>query len=319
MPSFVAPLQGHLNMALTTYVKGFRQHPLVSDIIFPRVPVERQQDAYNILDVSGQQLTEQTLRAPGAEAQAIRMATSQDTYKAESHALQAPLPDENKVNAEQAGLGRLVSTQGRTRILQAKILLDKEQRAADLLTTSNITNNVTLAGADKWTDKLNSDPAGVIETARAAIRLSGVEADTLILGSSVAVALRQHPAIIERFKYVQKGLLGVPELSSFFDIPNIVVAKAVKASNAATPVKGYVIDPEDALLFYSGADAQADEDLSFGKTFVWSQAPGTVGGYGVIIGRVPGVTAKSETVGVDFYYDQKITATETGYLIKDAA
>jgi hypothetical protein len=39
---------------------------------------------------------------------------------------------------------------------------------------------------------------------------------------------------------------------------------------------------------------------------------------GVVIARNPDPTAKSDIVGTDYYYDQKITAVETVYLIKNA-
>ena len=59
-------------------------------------------------------------------------------------------------------------------------------------------------------------------------------------------------------------------------------------------------------------------DISGVKTFRWTAAPGTSGGIGVVTGRHPDPTAKSDIVGVDDYYQQKITAVETLYLIKDA-
>lgn len=314
MGGFVAPLTGHINVALTNYAKAFRQNGLVSDLIAPRVPVERQADLYNIWDRADQMLNFNALRAPGDPAQKVRRTLSTSTYNCVSHALQAPLPDESKVNAEQAGLGNFVSIQGRTTFLQRKILLDKEYRLAAQMTVGNVTNNTTLAGADQWSAS-TSHPAANVEAAKKVIRRAGVEANLMIIGEDVYQALRTHSEVLTAFQYVQRGIIGLAELSAYFAM-RVELAAAIKVSADASATASTVWDPDDVLICYVDA-SPSEEDISFMKTFVWTQAPATVGGYGVVVGRDADPTAKTETVGVDFYYDQKITAAETGYLIKD--
>jgi hypothetical protein len=315
MGGFVAPLLGHVNVALTNFAKGFRNNAMLSDIIFPRVPVAREADLYAIWGRRNQQLLQQDLRAAGAGAQRVRRSLSTDSYFCASHALATALPDETRANLEQAGYGYMVTAQSRTQFLQDLILLHKEERMAALLTTTNVTQNTTLAGGDKWTDPVNSDPVDDVNVAKSTIRLSGVEPNTLVLGEYVYNALCRHQAVMEAFKYTKPGSISAEQIRAFFDVQNVHIARAVKVdgSDAAS----FVFDPEDALLFYSQPAASMD-DCSFGKTFVWTGAPGTVGGYGVVIGRDPDITAKTEVLGVDMYYDQKITAVETAYLFKDA-
>jgi hypothetical protein len=319
MGGFVAPLVGQLNQALTNYAKGFRQNGLVSDIVAPRVPVERQTDSYYIWDRADQMLDFNDLRAPGSGAEKVRRSLSTSTYTCFSHALQAPIADEARVNAEQNGLANFVSAQGRTSFLQRKILLKKEKRLVDLMTTGNVTNNTTLSGTDQWTDLDHSDPATDVEKGKKIIRRAGVNATHMIIGEDVYAALRTNKAVLDAFKYTRPGgsMIGLPELQAFFDIPNVILAGAMSVSTSDGTTASVLWDADDVLICYVDP-SPSQEDVSFMRTFVWAQAPGTVGGYGVVIGRDPDPTAKSETVGVDFYYDQKITAVETGYLIKDA-
>lgn len=315
MGGFVAPLTGHLTVALTNYAKQFRQNGLLSDVIAPRVPVERETDTYFIWDRADQMLNFQDLRAYGAGAEKVRRTISSSTYKCLSHALQAPLPDETRTTAEQSGLANLVSQQGRTAFLQKKILLMKEYRIAALMTVGNVTQNTTLVGADQWSAS-TSHPAANVEAGKKVIRRSGVDANLMVIGEDVYQALRTHAEILTAFQYVQRGIIGLPELTAYFGM-RVELAAAVKVTADANVTASTVWDPDDVLICYVDPNA-SQEDISFMKTFVWNQAPGTIGGYGVVVGRDPDPTAKSDTIGVDMYYDQKITAVETGYLIKDA-
>jgi hypothetical protein len=79
------------------------------------------------------------------------------------------------------------------------------------------------------------------------------------------------------------------------------------------------VAPSVANAGVIGAEGQvAPKDVSFGKSFVWTDAPLTIDGYGVIIARHPDATAKADLLGVDWYSDEKITAPEAGYLFANA-
>lgn len=304
-----APLIGHLDAALTEYAKRFMQNGLVSDMIAPRVPVGRQTDKYWIYGRESQELTEQDLRAMGAPAQRTRLSLSTGSYKSQSHALAADIADEDRAGYEPGDL-----EQDAVSNLMAKIQLGKEDRLATMLTdAAQVTNNTTLAGGNQWSDIANSDPQGDVETAKSKIRESGVEATHLVLGEAVYTKLIKHPAVRDAFKYTTPGAIGVPQLAAFFNVPTVLVARAIKlVAGVPTFVWG-----KSAIALYVSQTA-GFQDISAVKSFVWRGAPGTIDGFGVVQGRNPDPTAKSDVVGVDWYYDQKITAVETAYLIKNA-
>ena len=83
----------------------------------------------------------------------------------------------------------------------------------------------------------------------------------------------------------------------------------------------------NAFLGYASPNATRD-DVSCAKTFVWAggqipgsdgnnvampAAPGTIDGYGVLEWLDPELDRKTYWQSVDWYYDTKATATETGF------
>ena len=309
MGSVAAPLVGHLDAALTNFAKKFQQNGLVADRLAPTVPVGRQTDKYYIFGRESQELNEKQLRATGAAAEAIRIALSTDSYFCRSHALKSMIADEDRQGYE-AGDLEIEAVQ----TMMAKIQLQREKELATMLAdTAQVTQNTTLSGTSQWSDYANSKPIDIIEAGKTVIRKSGVEPNFMVVGEPVYTKLINNPSIVDRFKYVQPGSIGVPELASLFGVEEFLVARAVEFSGTTASF----IWGKHAWLGYR-SQAASRMDISGVKTFRWTAAPGTSGGIGVVTGRHPDPTAKSDIVGVDDYYQQKITAVETLYLIKDA-
>jgi len=310
MGSSAAPLVGHLDAALTNFAKKFSNNELIADRIAPAVLVGRQSDKYYIYGREGQELTEQQLRATGAPAEAIRIALSTDSYFCRSHALAANIADEDRPGYAEAG----DIEQDAVQTMMEKILLQREKELATMLTdTAQVTNNITLAGGDQWSDLLNSDPIGVVETGKSKIRESGVAPNFMAVGEAVFTKLIQNREIKELFKYVQRGRLNEQDLAAVFGVEEFLVGRAVEV---AAGVPGFVWG-KHAIIGYRNR-AAGRMDVSGVKTFRWSAAPGTSSGIGVVKARHPNPTAKSDIVGADDYYHQKITAVQTLYLVKNA-
>ncbi len=308
MGSVAAPLVGHLDAALTNFAKKFSNNELIADRIAPIVTVGRQTDKYYIYGREGQELTEVQLRATGAPAEAIRIALSTDSYNCRSHALAANIADEDRQGYAEAG----DIEQDAVQAMLDKILLQREVELATMLgDTAQVTNNVTIAAADRWNDN-GGTPFTVVETGKSKIRESGVRPNFAACGEAVYSVLINHAALLERIKYTQRAVLNEADLAAIFGVDEFLVGRAVKRSEA-----GVISFPwgKNLILGYRNP-AAGRMDVSGVKTFRWSGAPGTSGGIGVVKARHPNPTAKSDIVGVDDYYHQKITAAETLYLIK---
>lgn len=310
MGSVVAPLTGRLDAALTNFSKGFRQNGLIADELFPRVPVGRQSDKYWVFGREGQELTEKTLRAPGAVPQETRFTLSTNSYFCDSHALQSTIPAENEASYEAGNL-----EQDATQLNTDKILLDKEiAAAAQAVDTGVLANNVTLAGGDQFDDYGASKPGTVVEDAKSKIREAGVAANVMVIPEAVYKKLKWHPAILDRFKYTTSDTVSEAQLATYFEIGRVIIARGVKRSAAA--VNSFIWGKDIVIAYVSPSPSQKDESAF--KQFVWAGAPGTIGGFGVIIADHPYATAKSKIVGVDHYYGLTTVNADTAYVIKSA-
>jgi hypothetical protein len=309
--AFVSPIQGHIDVALSNFAVQYRNPNYVADQVFTRVPVQRQSDKYWRFGKENLQALIDDLRAPGAAAQRIAQTLSSDSYFADDHALERLITDEERSNFDAGDV-----EQWATETLTNKLLLRKEKLFAALVTdTAKVTQNVTLSGTAQWSDFTNSKPTEDLQAGQEVVaKNSGVRANTLVLGFPVFSKLRNHPKIVERIQNIRVGVVREEDLASIFDVQRVLVTQAIEvdAAGAVSFVFG-----KHAVLCYVSPTAAFGEP-SFGKSFVWAGAPGSTSGFIVEIGRANPTSRKADELAVHFYYDQKITAVEAGYLIKNA-
>lgn len=100
--------------------------------------------------------------------------------------------------------------------------------------------------------------------------MTGRKPNRLILGSDVAAALAFNEDIVDRVKYVQKGVADLDLMAGFFDIERVMDATGVY--NAAMEGKDdefkFIVDPRSMLLTYA-APRPSRNTPSGGYTFVW--------------------------------------------------
>jgi hypothetical protein len=334
MGGFVGTMPaGTLNVALSNFAKQFRNNAFVGEMFAPRVPVERQSFQYVVWNRDDFRVPGVTLRAPGARPITVRRGYSTAPYMCQSHALSGEVPRE----AEAYGLGLGFSTKKQlVQQLINQINLDREIAISKLLlNTTNFPSGVTLSGTSMWdsypsTPETGSDgshPIPVVDGYKAVLRQAGIQDSemVLLLSDPVAVKLRNHPDLIDRFKFTNpQGGISDAQLSSAFGV-KVVVASSIQLSvgNAASWVWG-----NNALLAYASA-APTQMDVSCAKTFVWTGGsdgmgnpiPGpenTVDGYGVIEFPDPYLDSKKDWASVDWYYGIQVTAVETAIPILNA-
>jgi hypothetical protein len=293
-----------LNVALSNYARQYTNNDLIADIVAPRVPVDRQSFQYLIFDRSAQRLDRTTLRAPGGKPETIRWSFSTDTYFTKSHALDAALPRETQAYLQGMGFDAKMKS---VKTLMEKIQLSREAELKALIAdATKFPNSTALSGTSMW-DNAASKPIEVVDGAKAQIRQAGVKPTHLFLSDPVAVALRNHPEIIDRFKYTNgAGVVTDDFLSTLFQL-KVVVASAVQLD--AQNVASWVWDTLAMVAHIEPTSSQ--QDLSPVKTFSWTSAPDTTEGYGVLEWPDAHLSKKTDWASVDWYYDMKPTATET--------
>lgn len=294
--------------ALSNVSIKYTNDTFIADMVLPIVKVSKQTGKYYVYDKANLRV-DKTNRAAGSAANEIDFGVSPSgTFSCDDHALKGFVVDEVQDQAE-AALNPLIDE---TETVTEKLLLDREVSAAALLTsTSNLTQNTTLSGTSQWSDYSNSDPIGDVRTARTTIHQNTFKKpNTLILGKQVFDMLVEHPAIIERIKYSQLGVVTEEILARVFQVEKVIVGEA--GSNTA--VEGQT----DSLSYVWGKNAIVAyispvirlKMLTLGVTFTYSNR---------IVKRWRDEDREGTYVRVgNDNYVQKIVAAAAGYLIASA-
>lgn len=294
--------------ALSNVSIKYTNDTFIADMVLPMVKVSKQTGKYYIYDKSNLRI-DKTARAAGSGANEIDFGVAPTgTFACDDHALKGFVADEIQDQAD-AALNPLVDE---TETVTEKLLLDREQNAATLLTsTSNLTQNTTLASTAQWSDYNNSDPIGDVRTARTTIHQNTFKKpNTLIMSKLVFDTLIDHPAIIERIKYSQLGVVTAELLARVLQVEKIIVGEAGQntAVEGQTDVLAYVWG-KHAIVAYIAPQIRI-KMLTLGVTFTYSQRL-------VKRWRDEDREGTYVRIGQDNYV-QKIIAAAAGYLIKNA-
>jgi hypothetical protein len=302
----------HVDQALTSVSIAYHNAQFVADQVFPVVPVTKQSNKYFIYSKDRFRILDDA-RRPGARANEIDWSLSTDTYFAEGHALAQAIPDELRANADQA-IDVDVDT---TETLTDLLFLQREILAASHATDPTVvTQNTTLSGTSQWSDYTNSDPVLAVENQKATIQKQvGQVPNALLVSYPVFEALRDHPQIIDRFKYVQVGILQPDHLKAAFNVDHFVIASAIKntAPEGAADSMDYIWG-KNALLFYQ-PPSPGRRSMSLGYQFTWLFGANTDG---FLVKRYRDESRTADIVETQLYYDLKVVAPPAAYLWLDA-
>lgn len=280
----------------------------IADLVLPMVKVAKQTGKYYVYDKANLRI-DKTNRAAGSAANEIDFGVAPTgTFACDDHALKGFVADEIQDQAD-AALNPLVDE---TETVTEKLLLDRELNAATLLTsTSNLTQNTTLANTAQWSDYQNSDPIGDVRLARTTIHQNTFKKpNTFIMSKLVWDTLIDHPAIIERIKYSQLGVVTADLMCRIFQVDKIIVGEAGQntAVEGQTDVLAYVWG-KHAIVAYI-APKITIKMLTLGVTFTYSQR---------LVKRWRDEDREGTYVRIgNDNYIQKIIAAAAGYLIKNA-
>jgi hypothetical protein len=141
--------------------------------------------------------------------------------------------------------------------------------------------------------------------------------NSLLISAPVFFVLRNHPALIDRFKYTQVGILQPDHLKAVFNVENLFIADTIKQTvPEGEPDSLDYVWGKHAILFYKPAGASMGRrTISLGAQFRWLFGANTQG-YLVKRYRIEQRTA--DVVECQLYYDLKITVPPAAYLFLNA-
>ena len=177
-------------------------------------------------------------------------------------------------------------------------------------------NKIALSGSAVFTDP-NSDPEGVVDEAKAAVRNKIVkEPNTMVIGYKAWRALKRHPKLKAILSDTRSRLVQIADLREIFEIENIVVGKGIYSTDngvvtdlwGGNLVLAYV--PKAAPAAAGDAPVRSAYEPSFGYTLRKKGNP-------VVDTRTE--DGKLEIIRNTDIFRPYMLGAEAGYLVRGAA
>ena len=313
----------HIDVVLTNISVAWPNNSFVGPVLFPSVPVGKQSDKYYIFGHEAWQPEPfGDLRAPGTVANEIPgLNVSLDTYFCDEHALQIPVTDEERENADTP----LRPDQDGTELVTSKVMLQRELNIYNLVSNTAIYasgNVVTNSGTSQWNDYVNSNPISDMRTAlRQVNSLLFMDPNVGIIPYYVMSILEDHPDFIERIKYSERGIVTPEIVAAVIGIPQIVVP-GVGYNATANPGQAASLQYLwGKNVFFAYVPPRPGLKIpAFGYEFTW----GYGGAMSQVVERWRENQRKSDIIRVSRRYDLKIVAQNSsglsiaGYMIQSA-
>lgn len=318
-------LQVHIDAALTNISVAYIQSAdvFIADKVFPIVPVQKQSDRYFVYKKEDWFRDEAKERAGAVESAGGGYdIDNTPTYFCTKYSYHKDITEEDRVNADTP----LNPDQDATEFVTHKLLLKREILWAKKFFTpgvwgkeyQGVTSNPTSGQVLKWSDA-NSNPIEDITTAQLDIQeLTGYKPNVLVLGARVYGALKNHPLILDRIKYTQRGVVTPDLLAALFDVDRVLIASAV-INEAAKGAPGdfKFIFGNNALLAYA-APSPGLKKPSAGYIFAWKGLLGA-NAYGGRIIRLPmpHLGIGTERIEGEMAFDMKVVARDLGVFFNE--
>jgi hypothetical protein len=309
----------HVDAILTNISIGYLQNQdnFIADKVFPVIPVDKKSDKYFVYNKNDWFRDEAQRRADATESAGGGFNLSTDTYSADVFAFHKDVGDQLLANAD-APLNPLREA---AEFVTRRLMLRRElQFVSDFFKTGVWATDVTgvsgtpSSGETKqWSDYTASDPIDDIEEAKSDILgATGMEANTLVLGYETFRTLKNHPDLVDRIKYTSSQTITTDMLAAMFDIPRVLVAKAVQATNKEGLAQAYDFAFGKKAALYHVAPNPGLLTPSAGYTFSWT---GVSGGLGQVIGtsQFRMESLKADRVEAEMAFDNKVTGADLGY------
>lgn len=254
----------HVDSILSGVSVKYTNDEYIADQVLPVISVKKESDKYYTYNRDWR--LPQSKRAAGAEANAVEWNVSTATYSCEEYALKDIIPDRVRDNTD-TPLNMDVDT---TEYLTDLIQLGREKRIADIVFAVATYGSQTsaLAGANRWDDYAGSDPIGDVRTAKATVHAaSGKMPNVMIIGFQAYLKLLDHPDILERIKYTQRGIITADLIAAVFELDNLLVGKALYDSSLEGIAEslGYLWGKSVALVY--AEPSPGIKKVSFGYQF----------------------------------------------------
>jgi hypothetical protein len=309
----------HVNVPLTNVSIAWMQDAstYIADKVFPKVPVQKQSDLYWKYSKSDWRRTDVQKRAPGTETAGSGWNFDTDTYFAHVYGIHKDIDDQVRANAD----SNFNMDRDATEFITNQLLLarDVDWNAKFFKTGVWTTDKVGTTDFVKWSDA-GSDPISDVADLMLEFRkLTGFKPNICVLGAEVMKELKQHPDIIDRIKYTQKGIVSEDLIATLFDVDELYTSYATKTdvsqlndarTQDAAATYDFITNSKGVLFCYA-PKSPSTMTPSAGYTFTWK---GYLGGnnQGIRVKRFRMEHIAADRIEAEQTYDMKVVAPDLG-------
>lgn len=312
----VSDIQGEVRVDayLTGFSEGYTQDAknFIAGRASSLITVMNESDKYVIYPRGYFWRDEVQVRPLGGRPVQVGYKVESGQYLAEEWALEHTIDDRQRRNAASP----VDLDENGVRLLTNKQMIRADRMWAEKFFVSGAWG-LEYRGHDDFTpfNDVTSTPIELLDEHKEQMaQATGMEPNTLILGSRVKRYLRSHPDIIDRIKYTQKGIADNAMLAALFEVENILVARSVynAAAEGAEDDFEFIVDPDSMLLCYIDPNPSIDSATAIAR-FAWNGLiPGHTNDMGGVINRGRDSRAYSDWIHSRQAFDLKKVSDDLG-------
>jgi len=229
---------------LSQIAVDFKNRDYIADQILTPVNVPKLQGQYLVWDQGVTFKNPRTAYGQDGQVSSVDVKATKTSFSLNIEALSTWI-DELETAQADISYVRALKVQKLVNAMRMRLELDV---AAQLTSTSVLTQNTTLSGTSQWSDYVNSDPMNAILVQQDNLPR---KANVLILGRQVLTQLKRHPKILDVTKYTQTGTVPNERLAELFEVDRIIVGEALKdtAADGQAASKSFIWG-KNAILAY---------------------------------------------------------------------
>lgn len=317
----------HVNVPLTNVSIAYIQKSdvYIADKVFPRVPVPHQSNLYYRYAKKDWRRTDVQRRAPGTETVGIGWNVDTDSYFCHVYGVHKDIDDQVRANAD--SVFKLDSDA--TAFVTNQLLMKRDLDWAAAFFRKGVWDvDMELADTDsnatkvRW-DRATSDPIKLISDLQVTgVLTTGHKYNTMVVGANVMNALKNHPEILDRIKYTQKGIVTEDLIATLFDVKKIYTSYATLSEGPDVndarlgdelSEHKFVCDPNSVLLCNT-VESPGLMTPTAGYTFTWN---GYLAGnnHGIRMSRFRMEHIRSDRIEGEMTYDMKVVCPDMGLFI----
>lgn len=282
MPSLPTVSDLHVDSALTDVMISHSQsaESYFAAKMLPIALVDHKSDRYHVWDRADVFRDDARRMGPSSEAKGAGVRLSNEPYSCDRWGVKYDIAEEEEGNADD--VFNLEQTATRRVFDKLMIRLDR------LFSTTKLTSGVwgqDLAGVAaapgagqflQWNDAASTPIEDITGEVLAMKEKTGRKPNKLGLGPFTFDALRNHPDIVDRYKYTQPGVITPDLLAPLFDVDEVIIMDSIHTTSgegAATTATEFIAG-KTALLLYTPGGASIT-DPSAGYHFMWRNFTGS--------------------------------------------